>query len=92
MLRVGMFSQRRHEARSIAGQGDEPLIRERLRQDRFLFGMVLAILWVTSFSLAITWYYFRGPELMVGVVASLMTAVYLFHLKQPSTSNPTRRK
>ena len=68
------------------------MIRERLRRDSFLFGMVLIILWVTSFSLAVTWYYFRGPELIIGAVGSIATAVYLFRLRQPTPADRPRRK
>ena len=68
------------------------MIRERLRRDSFLFGMVLTILWVTSFSLTVTWYYFRGPELIFGVVVSAAAAVYLFHLRQTGVADRPRRK
>ncbi len=68
------------------------MIHERLRRDSILFGMVLTILWVTSFSLAVTWHYFHGPELIFGVVATSAAAVYLFHLRQTNALERPHRK
>jgi hypothetical protein len=51
---------------------------DRLRRDPFLFALVLGALGFTTFSLAVTWWYFRDPLLLFGLAATIVAALALF--------------
>jgi hypothetical protein len=53
-------------------------MRERLRRDPFLFALILVALGFTIFCLAVTWWYFRDPLLLVATVLLGLGAVALF--------------
>jgi hypothetical protein len=54
-------------------------MRNRLRRDPFLFALALGGLGFTTFSLAVTWWYFRDPLLLLAVAASVAVTLALFH-------------
>jgi len=53
-------------------------MRDRLRRDPFFFALVLGALGFTTFCLAVTWWHFRDPVLLIAVVTSLLLAVLCF--------------
>ncbi len=57
-------------------------MRERLRRDPFLFALVLGALGFTIFSLAVTWWYFRDPVLLVALALTALLAVGLFRWRE----------
>jgi hypothetical protein len=52
-------------------------VGDRLRRDPFLFALVLGALGFTTFSLAVTWWYFRDGPLLLGIVAKVAAALSL---------------
>ena len=57
-------------------------MRERLRRDPFLFALLLLALGFATFCLAVTWWYFRDPPLLIAVVALALGAVALFRWRE----------
>ncbi len=58
-------------------------MRDRLRRDPFFFALVLGALGFATFSLAVTWWYFRDPILLIAIVVSVALAVGLFRWREP---------
>jgi hypothetical protein len=52
-------------------------MRDRLRRDPFFFLLVLGALGFATFSLAVTWWYFRDGPLLLGIVATVAGALSL---------------
>ena len=53
-------------------------MRDRLRRDPFLFALVLGALGFTTFSLAVTWWYFRDLLLLLALAAIVVVTLALF--------------
>jgi hypothetical protein len=54
----------------------------RLRKDPFFFGLVVVSLWLTTFSLSVTFYLFRDAASLIGAVMSFLVASWLFRWRQ----------
>jgi hypothetical protein len=57
-------------------------VRNRLRRDPFLFALVLGALGFTIFSLAVTWWYFRDPLLLLALGATVAVTLGLFRWRE----------
>ena len=57
-------------------------MRNRLRRDPFLFALVLGALGFTTFCLAVTWWYFRDPLLLLAVAATVVVTLALFRWRE----------
>lgn len=54
----------------------------RLRKDPFFFGLLVVFLWLTTFSLSITFYLFRDPASLLGAVITFLVVSSLFRWRQ----------
>jgi hypothetical protein len=54
-------------------------MRDRLRRDAFFFLLVLGALGFATFSLAVTWWFFRDGPLLLGIAATIAAALALIH-------------
>ena len=57
-------------------------MRDRLRRDPFLFALLLGALGFATFSLAVTWWYFRDPLQLLAVAATVAVTLALFRWRE----------